>query len=258
MLASLSSRRSFFQRCSVAVIRATLSLLAVLAVSADAGAQYREPLQLSNEELLHGLDQYAFAPFGSKTEGYLVRWKGDIRIGITNGGGYVRGMAGFMAKEIAIIRELTHLDVKFVDKQANVGMVFTDGTQADFEKYKGLLIQLALDENAQTALYKSLVGGGLPCVGKILVSNKKEIAFYLFFVSAQAQDQSKLKQCVFRELMRSLGLLHFNVPNPVSQDDLDKLRNTAHALLAFLYQNDVPAGLSRSEVVKILAAHASK
>src|SRR5665213_2840581 len=114
-----------------------------------------------------------------------------------------------------------------------------------------------MDEAGMAALSKNLSDGELPCAGKMFVSPGKEIGYYLFFVSTQGHDPLKIKACVLRELMRAFGLLHFEVPSPSAPTfakDLERSRGTAHALLAFLYRDDIPPGLSRSEVMKMLDA----
>lgn len=186
-----------------AIAAAILQMLVLGAVGAS--AEQPSLTLLTSKELFEGLNEYAFLPFGSKTERFLIKWKDGIRFGASKDGDITPEIVDFISEELGVVSRLTRLKIESKNDDANLVVVFTDNPQRDFPKYKSELKKLFLDDVGMAALYKEFTDGEFLCAGKILVTDKKEIANYFFSFPRKGKTKAKSRHVFFGSLCEPLG-----------------------------------------------------
>jgi hypothetical protein len=199
------------------------------------------------DTLLRDFDIVAFgAEFDQQTDGRLHKWTGPIRYYLDIRAGQAELYRRLTIEHLALLEELTRLDIIEVGdpRQANVVIAFD--RDADLHETAA---------HYAPGLDRAMLHGSL-CFGMYAMSASGEIVRGVIGIpSDRAASDGKLPHCIVEETTQVLGL-----PNdsdevaPSIFDDrsvLDALSEHDRVLVRLLYDRRLTAGMPRAEALAV-------
>jgi len=203
---------------------------------------------LQFDTLLRDFETIAFGvEFEQETDGRLHKWAAPIRFYLDIRAGQPELYRRLTAEHLAQLRELTGLDIGFVDDPAtaDVVMIFD---RAD------TLVATAIHYAPSLADSVTLLRDAL-CFGRFSRNQAGEIISGLIGIpSDRAPSEGKLPHCIVEETTQLLGLPNdSDLVNPSIFNDrsvIDYLTEHDRVLVRLLYDRRLPPGMGREEAVE--------
>ncbi len=209
----------------------------------------------AQQAMVTAFRDHVFVALPGDKQKIVLKWQSPVRFGLVSREGVTSRLYYDTLARIEEMRAASGEHFVVSSDRINFLVLFSTDTAADVKAYGAQIAPFFADGIDYHGYFDDYRKKGLTCAGKMLLAPTRRIIAYLLFVSV-SEDRSldDVDACVFRNLLRGMGILDQPSAKPATPERprAGALSLLDKQMLAVLYNDAIKSGEPASEAEKAI------